>query len=117
DVTGDGLRRLRIGPQLVASVADGDAEQHPDEDDQGQSLRAHALPHSTARKACAIWRCKRTVIARGSDTLTGRPRFLTCGSGFRRETGSPLRRTGFELSVLPTRISLILAEGRGPEVD
>jgi hypothetical protein len=54
----------------VASVADGDPQQHPDEDDQGQSLRAHALPHSNARKACAIWRCKKTVIARGSDRVT-----------------------------------------------
>jgi hypothetical protein len=33
-------------------------------------LRAHALPHSNARKACAIWRCKKTVIARGGDRVT-----------------------------------------------
>src|SRR5438477_5053011 len=58
DVTGDGLRRLRIGPELVASIADGDTEQHSDEEDQGQSLRAHALPHSdrkdSMRPFCSV---------------------------------------------------------------
>src|SRR5260370_200222 len=44
DVGGDRLWRLGIRPQLVAGIADADAEQNPDKDDHRQPLRAHESP-------------------------------------------------------------------------
>src|SRR5271169_5456697 len=67
DVAGDRLRRLRIGPELVAGIADPDAEQHADKDDHRQSLRAHLLlPLRPELTACGIAPRKKTVIAEGA---------------------------------------------------
>ena len=70
------MLRFDIGAHALRATAATNALDHQadiakvQECDQGQSLRAHALPHSNARKACAIWRCKKTVIACGSDRVT-----------------------------------------------
>jgi hypothetical protein len=77
DIAGDRLRRLRIRPQLVAGIADPDAEQHPDKDDHRQSLRAHAVPRLAWAIACVILLCKKTVIALLGSRLANLHLFIT----------------------------------------